>query len=172
MIQIYDKLIGRDDLKNLNRDITFKMPWYFSMDGQFDSDSKQPLSLGCIKLREEFGVVENYLLNILNQRGINTSLIYRSVCNCFRRLDTTQYHQDPGKKSYMFYLNSEWRREWGASTKFKSKKYHISRKVIPKPGRLVIFDAKLWHKGTAPNFLMPSYVAGRFSMVFQENVSE
>ena len=41
MIQIYDKLIGRDDLKNLNRDITFKMPWYFSMDGQFDSTRPQ-----------------------------------------------------------------------------------------------------------------------------------
>ena len=167
MIQIYDKLIGRDDLKNLNRDITFKMPWYFSMDGQFDSDSKQPLSLGCIKLREEFGVVENYLLNILNHRGNNTSFIRRSIHNCFRRLDKPAYHQDPGEVSYMFYLNSVWKRHWGAHTKFKSKKYHLSTKVYPKPGRLVIFDSKLWHKGTSPNFLMPSYIAGRFSIVFQ-----
>ena len=168
MIHIYDNFIPEINLKNLNRDLTFVMPWYFAMDGKFDTESKQPLSLGCFRTRENFGSIENYLIQVLNRRGINTSLIWRSICNCFRRSDKPNYHQDPGKNSYMFYLNSEWKREWGAPTKFKSKKYHISRKVIPKPGRLVIFDAKLWHKGTSPNFLMPSYIPGRFSIVLQE----
>jgi len=168
MIHIYDNFIPEINLKSLSDILTFKMPWYFSVDGKFDISTQQSLSLGCVKNREEFGSVENYLLEILNQKGIDTSLICRSICNCFRRLDKPEYHQDPGKTSYMFYLNSEWKRQWGAPTKFKSKKYHISRKVIPKPGRLVIFDAKLWHKGTAPNFLMPSYMPGRFSIVLQE----
>ena len=69
----------------------------------------------------------------------------------------------------MFYLNSVWKRYWGAPTKFKLKKYHIPRKVYPKPGRLVVFNSKLWHKGTAPNSLMPSRIPGRFSMVFQQS---
>ena len=168
MNRIYDKFIPENNLKPLSDILTFKMPWYFSVDGKFNTSIKQSLSLGCVKNKEEFGSVENYLLEILNQNGFDTSLIYRSICNCFRKLDKPKYHQDPGKVSYMFYMNSEWKRQWGAPTKFKSKKYHLSRKVIPKPGRLVIFDAKLWHKGTAPNFLMPSYMPGRCSIVLQE----
>ncbi len=164
-LRVIDDFIPQPSLVNLENFLTRKMPWYFSTDGQ--SDSKQPLSLGTIREREDFGVVENYLLNILNHRGINTSFIRRSIHNCFRRLDKPAYHQDPGEVSYMFYLNSVWKRHWGAHTKFKSKKYHLSTKVYPKPGRLVIFNSKLWHKGTSPNFLMPSYIAGRFSIVFQ-----
>ena len=59
-------------------------------------------------------------------------------------------------------LNSE------SPTKFKSKKYHLSRTVYPKPGRMVAFSSKLWHKGTPSTFLLPDYIAGRFSIVFHQ----
>ena len=69
----------------------------------------------------------------------------------------------------MFYLNKEWHRSWRAPTKFKAKKYHISKSVFPKPGRLIIFDSNICHKGTAPNILMPDKVAGRISIAFHED---
>ena len=169
MIQVYDNFISERNLEHINNDLTFKMPWYFSVDYGFNNSLKQPWSLGCIKKKEEFGPIEDYLIQVLNQKGFNTSKIFRSIHNCFRRLDKPQYHQDPGEVSYMFYLNSEWKRHWGAPTKFKAKKYHLSTKVYPKPGRMVIFTSKLWHKGTAPNFLMPLYIPGRFSIVLQEH---
>ena len=165
-LQVIDNVIPHSALVDIENTFVHHMPWYFSGDG--DLSEKQSWSLGSIFDKKDFGNIENYLLQILDEKGFNTSLIHRSIHNCFRRLDKPQYHQDPGKVSYMFYLNSVWKRQWGAPTKFKSKKYHISKKVYSKPGRLVVFNAKLLHKGTAPNFLMPSSVVGRFSIVFQE----
>ena len=165
-LEVIDNFIPYNTLVNLENDLTLKVPWYFSTD--YAKKVNQPWSLGSIRTREEFGSIENYLLQSLENGGFDTSNIDRSICNCFRRLDRPQYHQDPGKVSYMFYLNSRWKRHWGAATKFKSKLYHISRRVYAKPGRMVIFSSKFWHKGTAPNFLMPSYIPGRFSIVLQE----
>ena len=102
---------------------------------------------------------ENSLLN----KEFDTSKIIRVFVNCFGKGDVTQWHTDPGGKSYMIYLNSEWKRHWGAPTSFKNK-----RKIYPKPGRLVVFSADIEHKGNAPTIFMPKYFPGRFSMVFQE----
>ena len=79
-----------------------------------------------------------------------------------------KYHTDPAGHTYMFYLNYEWNRLWGAPTKFKKKRHHISKSVFPKPGRLVIFDSKLLHKGTAPSMFMPNKHLGRLSIAFHE----
>ena len=50
------------------------------------------------------------------------------------------------KLAYMFYLNKEWHWYWGAPTLFKTKKG--IKRIYPKPGRLVVFDAYIEHKGT------------------------
>ena len=168
MIRIYDDIISYSLLLQIEDALTRKETWTFLVDYGSGTGLKQPLSLGRITPRENFRWIQNYLLDILDRNKIDTSSIYRSVNNCYRRLDKPQYHQDPGEISYMFYLNSEWKRHWGAPTKFKSKKYHLSRKVYPKPGRMVAFSSKLWHKGTPSTFLLPDYIAGRFSIVFHQ----
>ena len=163
-LKIYDNIIPASVLSQIDTEFTRKLPWNFLVDaGPGDSQC-----LGNIIHRENFGWIENYLLGILDKNGINTSSINRRVNNCYRRLDKPRYHVDPGETSYMFYVNSEWKRHWGAPTKFKSKLYHLSRKVYPKPGRMVAFSSRLFHKGTSPNFFMPSSTAGRFSLVFQQ----
>ena len=55
MIRIYDNFIPEINLKPLSDILTFKMPWYFSVDGKFNTSIKQSLSLGCVKNKEEFG---------------------------------------------------------------------------------------------------------------------
>ena len=165
-LEVVDNAIPHSALVDIENTLIQRMPWYCSVDGNLSE--KQPWSLGAIFDRGDFGSIENYLLQILNDKGFNTSLIHRSIHNCFRRLDKPHYHQDPGEVSYMFYLNSVWKRHWGASTKLKSKKYHLSTKVYAKPGRIVVFSSKLWHKGTPPNFLMPVNIPGRLSIVLQE----
>ena len=79
--------------------------------------------------------------------------------------DKTNFHVDPGGKTYMFYLNKDWKRRWGSYTIFRR---NGMVKVFPKPGRLVVFDASIEHKGTAPTFLFPNSIAGRFSIAFHE----
>ena len=167
MIKIYDNYIPPHILLRWENYLTFEVGWKFMMD--YPRDGKERLlSLGFTRHLSEFESLENLLLYKLKS-NFNNPPITRAVFNCFRKGDKLEYHTDPGKLSYMFYLNPVWKRHWGAPTKFKSKEYHISRKVYPKPGRLVVFDSKLFHKGNSPSIFMPSKVAGRFSIVFQNN---
>jgi len=164
-IKIIDNLIDKKFLEDLERPIIFEKPWYLGYDYEFESRS---VSLGQIMMRDEFRYVEFYLLKKLEEQKIDTSRITRCYYNCFRKCDTPRYHTDPGGRTYMFYLNKEWNKLWGAPTKFKKKKYYIPKLIFPKPGRLVIFDANLLHKGTAPNIFMPDEHPGRLSIAFHE----
>ena len=169
MIDIYDNFIPLITVKSVEHFLISSQAWYFSWDekqGCMGNRSVSPdvpgYSLGTARNREQFNQIDNFLLSFLNKE-FNTSKITRVFINCFGRGDVTQWHTDPGGKSYMIYLNSEWKRHWGAPTSFKNQ-----RKIYPKPGRLVVFSADIEHKGNAPTIFMPKYFPGRFSMVFQE----
>ena len=103
--------------------------------------------------------------DITSEYNSNKGKIFRCFSNCFRKGDKTNFHVDPGGKTYMFYLNKDWKRRWGSYTIFRR---NGMVKVFPKPGRLVVFDASIEHKGTPPTFLFPNSIAGRFSIAFHE----
>ena len=164
-IKIIDDVLDRRFLKSIEHFLIFKKPWGFGWDQSYDD---RVMTLGYQTERKLFGELEIYLLNKIERQGFNTSKIYRCFYNCFRKCDMPKYHTDPAGHTYMFYLNYEWNRMWGAPTKFKKKKHHISKSVFPKPGRLVIFDSNLLHKGTAPSMFMPNKHLGRLSIAFHE----
>ena len=170
-IRIFDNVVPLDLIERLDRELSFNHPWFFSPDSS-DAGSDagvDPVSLGTVHKREWFcNEVENPLLNILSSIGYSTDKCYRSFYNCFQKLDNPQYHEDPGGHSYMFYLNKEWHWYWGAPTLFKTKKG--IKRIYPKPGRLVVFDAYIEHKGTAPTLLLPNRIPGRLSLVFHEKL--
>ena len=119
-IRIFDNVVPLDLIERLDRELSFNHPWFFSTD--FSDAGVGPVSLGTVYKRKWFSdEVENPLLNILSSIGYSTDKCYRSFYNCFQKLDNPQYHVDPGGHSYMFYLNSRWKRHWGAPIKFKSK---------------------------------------------------
>lgn len=163
-IKVIDNVLSAKALKVFEELLTAR-PWFLGHDGE----RLGSFSLGKAVNSEHFAKEEFYFLAKLKEHGENVSDIKRCYYNCFRKGDRPVYHKDYGRQTYMFYLNSEWSRFWGAPTKFKEKKYHISTKIFPKPGRLVIFDSSLWHKGNAPNFLMPGRIAGRMSVAFHED---
>ena len=165
MITTYDDLLSIDDVSYINHILTYEHPWYFSNDitSEYNSN-KGNLSLGTIRHREDFFDFDNYLMKVLSDR-FDTSKIFRCFSNCFRKGDRTNFHVDPGGKTYMFYLNKDWKRRWGSHTIFRR---NGMVKVLPKPGRLVVFDASIEHKGTPPTFLFPNSIAGRFSIAFHE----
>ena len=164
-IKVIDNVLSEKFLKDIERPVIFEKPWFLNYDNDFESRS---VSLGQIVKRNEFSPVEFYFLKKLEEQKINTSRIVRCFYNCFRKCDTPKYHKDPGGTTYMFYLNKEWNKLWGAPTKFKMKNYHVPKLIFPKPGRLVIFDANILHKGTAPNIFMPDKHPGRLSIAFHE----
>ena len=163
MIKVYDNVIPQSALKSLDNYLTYEYEWHLSV----DSDIPEcPLSLGGTIERKYFSEGFQYLLSLIREKGYNTDRIYRNYVNCFRKGDNPQYHTDPGGNSYLFYTNSKWKRHWGSPTKFKGK--FLDTIVYPKPGRLIVFDSQIKHKGVSPTMFMPFSIAGRFSVVFHE----
>ena len=165
-LKIIDGVLDKNFLKSMETPLIMEKPWFFGYDGY--GEKIRSISLGHTLNRCDFQGFENHLLSKIEGLGIDISRVQRCYYNCFRKCDMPKYHTDPAGHTYMFYLNYEWNRLWGAPTKFKKKKHHISKSVFPKPGRLVIFDSKLLHKGTAPNMFMPNKHPGRLSIAFHE----
>lgn len=166
-IKVIDNVLSHDVLCDFEK-VLAKRPWFLGRDGERSSH----FSLGLARARKYFGQEEVYFLSRLEEHGVDVSSIARCYYNCFRKGDRPSYHKDFGRFTYMFYLNQEWNQLWGAPTKFKKTKFSFSRSIFPVPGRLVIFDSTLWHKGTAPNILMPNRIAGRMSIAFHEGVPQ
>ena len=165
-LDIIDDYIRVDALKEIEPALLEVKPWYFGSDSDWD-DPNIKITLAHIIHREDFTPVEKYFIKALS-KDFDTSKIGRCYYNCFRKYDDPGFHTDPGGFTYMFYLNYEWDESWGGHTEFKSKETEVPYRIIPKPGRLVVFDARWTHRGTEPTSLMPDRVIGRLSLAFQE----
>lgn len=76
--------------------------------------------------------------------------------------DHSPIHQDispTGNKKMItaiFYPNIEWSPEWGAETIFvNDEKTDIIRSVLPKPGRVLLFDGAYYHAMRPPTRMAP-----------------
>ena len=163
-LDILDDYISVDILKDLEPKFLQVKPWYFGCDTPWE-DPNRKITLAHVIHRERFSPVEKYFIKELG-KNFDTNNIGRCYYNCFRKCDDPGFHTDPGGCTYMFYLNHEWDESWGGHTEFKND--NIMERVAPKPGRLVIFDARWNHRGTEPSSLMPDRVVGRMSIAFQE----
>ena len=165
-LDIIDDYIRVDALKEIEPALLEVKPWYFGSDSDWD-DPNRKITLAHIIHREDFTPVEKYFIKALS-KDFDTSKIGRGYYNCFRKCDNPGFHTDPGGNTYMFYINYEWDESWGGHTEFKSKETEVLHRIIPKPGRLVVFDARWIHRGTEPTSLMPDRIIGRLSLAFQE----
>ena len=63
---------------------------------------------------------------------------------------------DAGYKTVVYYCNAFWQTNWGGETIFyNADRSDIVRAVLPKPGRLLIFDSNIPHAGRDPGRLCP-----------------
>jgi len=165
-LEVFDDYTDSDKLREIEPKLLWVKPWYFGCDTDWD-DPNRKITLAHVINRENFTPVEKYFLKELS-KNFDTSNIGRCYYNCFRKCDDPGFHTDPGGCTYMFYLNHEWDKSWGGHTEFKTVESEVPKKVLPKPGRLVIFDARWIHRGTQPTLLMPNSIVGRLSLAFQE----
>ena len=70
-------------------------------------------------------------------------------------VDTTVVKPNEGSYyTMLIYAQSQWHYDWGGETKFYNNDLtEITLTVIPKPGRIVIFDGRIPHSASAPNRL-------------------
>jgi hypothetical protein len=53
-------------------------------------------------------------------------------------------------RSYLVYLNTEWDISWGGLTELQLNENTVHYEV-PEPGKLVVFDSKIMHRGQSPS---------------------
>lgn len=80
---------------------------------------------------------------------------YRAYTNVASYGDMLFSHTDclPGQHELtaLWYLCEHWDLEWGGETLFFDDAGEVAGAVIPKPGRLVVFDGAIRHVGRPPN---------------------
>ena len=86
---------------------------------------------------------------------------YRVYANCYTPSDCPEPHVDLHVNdgyTVLYYANKEWSWEHGGETVFfECSPDHISRAVLPKPGRVAVFDPTIYHCARVQNSLAPKY---------------
>lgn len=71
---------------------------------------------------------------------------------------------DSGAVTALVYPNPEWNPELGGETVFYDERGTVVESCEPMPGRIVIFNGSVWHKGSPPGRLL---VGPRFTTAFK-----
>ncbi len=74
--------------------------------------------------------------------------------------DSTQMHQDINCEdcvTFLYYANPTWRGNWAGETIFFNDDHDAICAVTPRPGRLVAFNAAIYHRAGVPNRNCPSF---------------
>lgn len=70
----------------------------------------------------------------------------------------------PGNYTTIFYINPIWKPEWAGETVFMNDLGDIAHAVLPKPGRMVMFDGRIVHAARALTRICP---AMRVTLMFK-----
>lgn len=73
----------------------------------------------------------------------------------------------PGNYTTIFYVNPMWKPEWAGETVFLNDMGDIANAVLPKPGRIVMFDGRVTHAARALSRICP---AMRVTLMFKTRV--
>lgn len=83
--------------------------------------------------------------------------IDRSYINVYFPYTPTAVHTDdcsPGAVSFLIYANPYWQLDWAGETQFfTSNLQEVKQSVIPKGGRVILFDSNIPHSARAPSVL-------------------
>ena len=83
----------------------------------------------------------------------------RVYVNAYTYGDCPTIHVDNDKRGYftvLYYANPQWQPEWSGETVFYNQaRDDIVRAVLPRPGRIAVFDGTIPHVAREPNRISP-----------------
>jgi hypothetical protein len=168
MIEVFDDFLTIDEIDELFKTLR-ESHWLLEEKVDY---SPEKISEGGAKIRYFKELVENTIYWKIFVRLNSLPLIqgkYKFVShyiNAYKNGDITALHVDESDLTALIYGNPKWDINWGAETIFtetKSPDTEIIASVIPKPGRLVIFDSSIPHAGRPPS---PSFSNHRYSVAY------
>lgn len=97
--------------------------------------------------------------------------VYRTYTNAMLSSDVSFVHRDVDVDSdgvnvtvLMYPIDGTWDPSWGGETVFLDSESEIVLAVLPKPGRVVLFDSRVQHVGRVPSSLFRDF---RFSLAMK-----
>ena len=85
--------------------------------------------------------------------------IERMYVNAYTYGDCPTIHVDshePGHYTVLYYANEEWDTRWSGETVFYTPaRDEIVKAVVPRPGRIAVFDGRVPHVAREPNRIAP-----------------
>jgi len=170
-IDIYDNFLTKDEILKLD-----KILWNssFTLNGYTSKmvdkmDREWSLSKTVDENDRNFDfykIIEERIINLVSVK--NVFHCYRNHINANKFGDVLNLHTDYDlvkgilPLTAIIYGNKEWNINWGGETIFSDGE-EIIKSVIPKPGRLIVFDATLSHTGRVPS---PSFPHFRYTVVY------
>jgi Rps23 Pro-64 3,4-dihydroxylase Tpa1-like proline 4-hydroxylase len=91
----------------------------------------------------------------------------RVYVNAYTSSDSPRPHQDTNDNSgltILYYANDDWNWEYGGETVFFNDAMDVVKAVLPRPGRVVIFNSILYHCARSQNNLGPKF---RYTIAFK-----
>jgi SM-20-related protein len=85
--------------------------------------------------------------------GMSTFVCNKILGNFVRFGSNTFIHQDahnPNVLSALYFVNSRWHPDWGGELVFFDSSRNVECCVSPRPGRLVVFPAGIFHRAGVP----------------------
>lgn len=173
MIEVYDNFLELQDINSLYKFCSLQ-PYSISgksrnhLENQYENRDLTLISR--INESTSFHLIDKIQQSILKLLDDNF-FCFRRYINAFKFSDASLSHVDycPSNttcKTALIYCNIEWDIDWGGETIFLDsfeKTSEIIKSIIPKPGRMVLFDSKIPHLARVPNVLYPGY---RYSLVY------
>lgn len=91
--------------------------------------------------------------NLLAKEGLDYTELSRVYANFNLFGDYQLVHTDGDEWTVLFFLNDEWREEWGGELlMYQGDNWRSNAvAVAPLPGRVIVFDGQILHRGGVPS---------------------
>jgi hypothetical protein len=169
MIKVIDNFLESEEIQKLY-EVLWNADWYLQgTDYALNQRNDRGWSLTkYMDLKnEENQIYQEILEKVCQIDELKDLTCSRVLRNAYKFGDVIGLHKDLGYDiTVLIFGNHEWKLNWGSETIFtdtESDDAEIIKSVIPKPGRLVMFDSLIPHTGRVPSPAFPHY---RYSLVF------
>lgn len=89
--------------------------------------------------------------SLVAERRLRHKGVQRVYANCNLFGDYQLAHDDGQVWTTLVYLNAKWHEDWGGETLFYAPNRSHAIAISPKPGRIVLFDGNVVHRGGVPS---------------------
>lgn len=146
-IQIYDNLINRDIIININRNFLGKCLWKRQLSGE-DSNALKFFMCNIFDNKYFNNLFYDCIIPFIDLKNKDKLKIYRTYINLNLPGTPGYWHIDNAGRgpTILIYLNDTWNTTWGGQTAFYTDRKNLIIKYIDvKPGRVVVFRPNIEH---------------------------